>query len=104
MVGIVEFKVHIAVPDFFAGAMENWGLVIYREEFLLFNENTDSFKKQKRIFEIIYHEVAHQWVSRSTVNLMSLFLNVEILLEVRQHCVACLVERSVVERGLRVLV
>jgi len=66
------------VPDFFAGAMENWGLVIYREEFLLFNENTDSFKKQKRIFEIIYHEVAHQWVSRSTVSLISLFLNVDI--------------------------
>ena len=54
---------HIAVPDFFAGAMENWGVVIYRERYLLFDPIVDSFDDKKRIFEVIYHEVAHQWVN-----------------------------------------
>ena len=58
---------HVGVPDFFAGAMENWGIVVYRNQYLMFNGQTDSFKKKKRICEIIYHEVSHQWVFRSVI-------------------------------------
>jgi aminopeptidase N len=58
---------HVGVPDFFAGAMENWGIVVYRNQYLMFNDQTDSFKKKKRICEIIYHEVSHQWVFRSVI-------------------------------------
>lgn len=62
------FEGHIAVPDFFAGAMENWGVVIYRERYLLFDPEVDSFNEKKRIFEVIYHEVAHQWVNKCLID------------------------------------
>ena len=52
----------IAIPDFNAGAMENWGLVTYREKYLLFNPNVDSIFNKKRITVVVAHELAHQWV------------------------------------------
>ena len=51
----------IAVPDFQAGAMENWGAIIYRESALLVDEKTGSFGAQRGIADTIAHEVAHQW-------------------------------------------
>ncbi len=42
--------------------MENWGIVIYREYFLLYDQANDPFTKQKEIFDVITHEVSHQWV------------------------------------------
>ncbi|EQB68836.1 MAG: hypothetical protein B2I18_00805 [Cuniculiplasma sp. C_DKE] len=54
-------KMHlIAVPDFAAGAMENWGAITFREDVLLNNENTDSEGKIL-IAIVIAHEIAHQW-------------------------------------------
>ena len=50
----------IAIPEFLAGAMENWGLITFREESLLLYDNTDDFQK-RRIIEVIYHEIVHQW-------------------------------------------
>lgn len=50
----------IAVPDFAAGAMENWGLVTYREQLILQNESTSDFMKMQ-IAATIAHELAHQW-------------------------------------------
>lgn len=50
----------VAVPDFSAGAMENWGLVTYREGLLYCDENTDLVEKQD-IAVTICHELAHQW-------------------------------------------
>ncbi|XP_026484281.2 membrane alanyl aminopeptidase-like [Vanessa tameamea] len=52
---------HVALPDFRAGAMENWGLVKYREALLLYlpEESTPYFKY--RIAQIIAHETAHMW-------------------------------------------
>ncbi len=50
----------VAVPDFAAGAMENAGLVTFREWFLLWDEGSP--EAQKRAFlSITAHELAHQW-------------------------------------------
>ncbi|HSW47591.1 MAG TPA: M1 family metallopeptidase [Candidatus Saccharimonadales bacterium] len=51
----------IAIPDFAAGAMENWGAVTYRETALLVDdENTSTINKQW-VALVIAHEFAHQW-------------------------------------------
>ncbi|XP_053969911.1 aminopeptidase Ey-like isoform X2 [Anastrepha ludens] len=51
----------IAIPDFSAGAMENWGLVTYRETALLYAENVSSLESKQRVASVIAHELAHQW-------------------------------------------
>ncbi len=51
----------IAVPDFQAGAMENWGAIIYRETALLIDEKTASVGAKQGVADVIAHEVAHQW-------------------------------------------
>ncbi len=51
----------IAVPDFQAGAMENWGAIIYRETALLVDEKSGSFGAKRGVADVIAHEVAHQW-------------------------------------------
>ena len=50
----------VAIPDFEAGAMENWGLVTYRESQLLCDENS-SLAVQKSAALTITHELSHQW-------------------------------------------
>uniref|UniRef100_A0A7N8XUD7 Aminopeptidase n=1 Tax=Mastacembelus armatus TaxID=205130 RepID=A0A7N8XUD7_9TELE len=51
----------IALPDFNAGAMENWGLITYRETALLYDEAFSSNSNKERIATIISHELAHMW-------------------------------------------
>ncbi|MFH1328261.1 MAG: M1 family metallopeptidase, partial [Candidatus Bathyarchaeota archaeon] len=51
----------IALPDFAAGAMENWGAITFREAALLYDSKTSSIATKQRIAEIISHELAHQW-------------------------------------------
>ena len=51
----------IAITDFAAGAMENWGLVTYRETALLFNEKTTSSARKQWVAIVVAHELAHQW-------------------------------------------
>ncbi|KAB0800625.1 hypothetical protein PPYR_05232 [Photinus pyralis] len=51
----------IAIPDFNAGAMENWGLITYRETVLLFDNSTSSEVNKHSIVSVIAHELAHQW-------------------------------------------
>jgi len=51
----------IAIPDFAAGAMENWGLITYRETALLCDEKTSSVASKSRIAYVVAHELAHQW-------------------------------------------
>lgn len=51
----------IAVPDFYAGAMENWGLIIYRETALLYDPIMSSASNLQRIAVVVSHELAHQW-------------------------------------------
>lgn len=50
----------IGLPDFNAGAMENWGLVTYRENSLLFDPESSSSSNKERVVTVIAHELAHQ--------------------------------------------
>ncbi|NXO19972.1 AMPN Aminopeptidase, partial [Cisticola juncidis] len=51
----------VGLPDFNAGAMENWGLVTYRENSLLFHDGYSSIGNKERVVTVIAHELAHQW-------------------------------------------
>ena len=51
----------IALPSGFGGAMENWGGITYNEDLLLFNPQASSDAAKQRIFEVMAHEIAHQW-------------------------------------------
>ncbi|XP_008186165.1 aminopeptidase N isoform X2 [Acyrthosiphon pisum] len=50
-----------AIPDFSAGAMENWGLVTYRETELLIDPDVATIYNVHGVAEVIAHELAHQW-------------------------------------------
>ena len=52
---------HLALPDFAAGAMENWGAITYREIALLFDPVNSAANTRQRIAEIVAHEMAHMW-------------------------------------------
>ena len=51
----------IAIPDFSAGAMENWGLITYRETALLHDPVADSKSRRIYVSTVVAHELAHQW-------------------------------------------
>src|SRR5699024_3939427 len=51
----------LALPDFSAGAMENWGLVTYREAYLAIDADNASVEMKQRVATVIAHELAHQW-------------------------------------------
>lgn len=51
----------IAIPDFSAGAMENWGAITYRESMLLIDEKESSEISKQWVALVIAHELAHQW-------------------------------------------
>ncbi|KAK5461232.1 Aminopeptidase 2 mitochondrial [Exophiala xenobiotica] len=51
----------VAIPDFAAGAMENWGLVTYRVVDLLFDQKSAGAATKERVAEVVQHELAHQW-------------------------------------------
>ena len=52
---------HLAIPDFAAGAMENWGCVTYRETALLVDPENSSAGTRQRVAEVVAHEMAHMW-------------------------------------------
>ena len=51
----------VAVPDFSSGAMENWGLVTYRETALIVDPTTTSLSSKQYVATVIAHELSHQW-------------------------------------------
>jgi len=51
----------VAIPEFAMGAMENWGLVTYREVDILINEHKASSQQKQRVATVVAHELAHQW-------------------------------------------
>lgn len=50
----------IAIPEFASGAMENWGLITYRETALLIDKSASSRQRQ-RVATVVAHEIAHMW-------------------------------------------
>ncbi|WP_348269907.1 M1 family metallopeptidase [Edaphobacter paludis] len=51
----------VALPDFEAGAMENFGCITYRETDLLIDSKTASIPEKKNVAAVVAHEMAHQW-------------------------------------------
>jgi aminopeptidase N len=51
----------IAIPDFEAGAMENFGAITYRETAMLIDEKTASLGSKESVASVVAHEMAHQW-------------------------------------------
>lgn len=51
----------IAIPDFEAGAMENFGAITYRETDFLIDEATASLGAKETVAVVVAHEMAHQW-------------------------------------------
>ncbi|XP_019622707.1 PREDICTED: endoplasmic reticulum aminopeptidase 1-like [Branchiostoma belcheri] len=51
----------VAIPDFSSGAMENWGLVTYRETAILYDADNSSAGDKQWVAVVIAHEFAHQW-------------------------------------------
>ncbi|CAD1472151.1 unnamed protein product, partial [Heterotrigona itama] len=67
--GTLNFSYHqemhkldmVALPDFVSGAMENWGLLTYKERNLLFDESLSTTASKQSIANVVAHEIAHQW-------------------------------------------
>lgn len=57
----LEHSYQVALPDFSAGAMENWGCVTYREAYLLLDPDNTSLEMKQLVATVIAHELAHQW-------------------------------------------
>jgi len=55
----------VAVPGVRNGAMEDWGLISYGEANLLYDPARSSIETKQRVFEVIAHEIAHQWFGNS---------------------------------------
>ena len=70
---MIQFQDMIAIPDFAAGAMENWGLITYRETALLFKDGVSAKTNKQRIATVISHELAHQWFGNHLSFVVTLF-------------------------------
>ncbi len=51
----------VALPDFASAAMENWGLITFRETCLLMDKKNTAFQNMQWIALVVAHEIAHQW-------------------------------------------
>jgi puromycin-sensitive aminopeptidase len=51
----------LALPDFAAGAMENFGCITFRESLLLLDPATSTHSEQQRVADVVAHELAHMW-------------------------------------------
>uniref|UniRef100_A0A182PUT5 Aminopeptidase n=1 Tax=Anopheles epiroticus TaxID=199890 RepID=A0A182PUT5_9DIPT len=52
---------HVAIPDFSPGAMENYGLITYKEENFMFDPAVSPLKQKKKIASIVAHEIGHHY-------------------------------------------
>ena len=63
----------------FTGAMENWGLIVFRERCLLLDpDNTSTINKQN-IALVVGHEVAHQWFGNIVTMVCNIYLEIFLL-------------------------
>lgn len=51
----------VALPDFASKAMENWGLITFRESVLLVDPSEASVFDELTMKRVVAHELAHQW-------------------------------------------
>jgi aminopeptidase N len=51
----------LAIPSTGASGMENWGLIIYNDNALLYDPATSAQSTKERVFGVVAHEIAHQW-------------------------------------------
>lgn len=51
----------VAIPDFVSGAVENWGIVTFREAKILYDDYNNSIFDKLDVIKIICHELAHMW-------------------------------------------
>lgn len=51
----------VAIPDFSAGAMENWGLIMFRTTSLLLDPDDSALDTKQRITDLVLHEISHMW-------------------------------------------
>ncbi|KAF0296459.1 Glutamyl aminopeptidase [Amphibalanus amphitrite] len=57
----MQLKDLVAIPDFAAGAMENWGLCTFRLTSLLYEPSSGGSAIQQWVTRVVAHELAHQW-------------------------------------------
>ncbi|CAI5454858.1 unnamed protein product [Caenorhabditis angaria] len=57
----LEKSDQIGMPEFLAGAMENWGLIIYKYQYIAVNEQTMTLRDKEAAAKVMCHELAHQW-------------------------------------------
>lgn len=50
----------VALPEFQSGAMENWGILTFRNIYLIYEKTKSSLDNKKQIITVICHELAHQ--------------------------------------------
>lgn len=62
----------MALPVFVSGAMENWGIITFRETNILYSDYGSSVSDMKRVAAVISHELAHM-VSNVYLNKYSKF-------------------------------
>lgn len=51
----------VAMPDFSAGAMENWGVILFRTTSLLLDPDDSALDTKQRVTNMVLHEIAHMW-------------------------------------------
>ncbi|KAF1761322.1 hypothetical protein GCK72_009578 [Caenorhabditis remanei] len=51
----------LGMPEFLAGAMENWGLIIYKYQYIAYNPTTMTTRDMEAAAKVMCHELAHQW-------------------------------------------
>ena len=51
----------VAFPSVGAGGMENWGAIVYADTAMLFDPANGSQANRERVFDVVAHEIAHQW-------------------------------------------
>lgn len=51
----------VALPDFAVGAMENWGLMTFREQCMLADPVSSSIESKQLVSLVVAHEISHQW-------------------------------------------